>query len=76
MYMKTTKLLLKQEIRNNRKKDCMKCLECSRFQIKEILLCEVPGCPLWEERPKEAKGLHTLVKQLRQKNNDVSEAEE
>jgi len=72
--MRTKKLILKKEIKNLYKTIHMKCLECCCSQIKEVLLCDIPGCPLWELRPKEAKGLQALIKRLKQKNSDVSEA--
>lgn len=66
--MKKTKYDLKKEIKCLRETVTLKCLECCNYQIQEVTECNVPGCPLWEERPKEAKGLYTLIKQLRQKN--------
>jgi len=72
--MKTKKLILKKEIKYRDEAIFMKCLDCCCCQIKEILLCEIPGCPLWKLRPKEGKGLYTLIKQLKQKNLGLYEA--
>ncbi|MFA6016799.1 MAG: hypothetical protein WC744_01795 [Patescibacteria group bacterium] len=69
--MKTKKLVLKQQIKNLRQSIFMKCLDCTCCQPKEILLCEKNGCPLWNYRPKEGKGLHMLIDQLKQKNPDL-----
>lgn len=69
--MKIKHAELKKHIKNLRAHIFMKCLECTNCQPKEILHCQSYGCPLWEERPIEAKGLYTLIKRLRQKNNDV-----
>ena len=74
--MKTKKLILKKEIKYRDKAIFMKCLDCCCCQIKEILLCEIKGCPLWELRPKESRGLYTLIKQLKQKNLGLYEANE
>lgn len=73
-HMKIKKLALKKEIKNLRQSIFMKCLDCCCCQIKEILLCEIQGCPLWKLRPKEGAGLYTLIKQLKQKNPQLYEA--
>jgi len=73
-HMKTKKLALKKEIKNLQQSIFMKCLDCCCCQIKEILLCEIPGCPLWNFRPNEGKGLYTLINQLKQKNPQLYEA--
>lgn len=70
---------LKKEVKHLQKIIFLKCIECcncsqSSSNIKEIINCNIPGCPLWIERPIEAKGLYTLIKQLRQKNIEISEA--
>ncbi len=69
--MKTRKIALKKAIKNLRRSIFMKCLDCTCCQPKEIFLCEVPGCPLWNLRPKEGKGLLTLIDRLKQKNPDL-----
>jgi len=74
MHMKNKKLVLRKEIKDLHKSITMKCLECSCFQIKDTLLCDVPRCPLWEIRPTKAEGLYTLIKQYRQKNLSSSQA--
>lgn len=66
--MKTNKLGLKKEIKYRDQAIFSKCLDCCCCQIKEILLCETQGCPLYELRPKEPKGLYTLIEKLKQKN--------
>lgn len=72
--MKTKKLTLKKEIKYRDQAIFMKCLDCCCCQIKEILLCEIPGCPLWNFRPNAGKGLYTLIKLLKQKNPQLYEA--
>lgn len=72
--MKTNKISLKRQIKYLQKTIYLKCLECCNCQIKEVIDCEVKGCPLWETRPVEANGLYVLVKQLRKKNLTNSEA--
>lgn len=72
--MKTKKIALKRKIKNLRTTIFMKCLDCTCCQPKEILLCEIQGCPLWEFRPKETNGLYTLINQLKQKNLGLYEA--
>jgi len=74
--MKTKKIALKKQIKYLQEIIFMKCLDCTCCQIKEIINCEIKGCPLWEKRPKEAKGLYTLIKTLRQKNPELYEAKE
>jgi hypothetical protein len=66
--MQTKKLQLKKEIKELRKIIAMKCLDCVNCQAKEVLNCQITGCPLWEKRPKELRGLYTLIKELKQKN--------
>lgn len=66
--MKTNKLYLKKQIKHLQKLISMKCLDCTNCQPKEILLCEIKGCPLWEKRPIKANGLYTLIKRLKQNN--------
>lgn len=73
--MKTKQVELKKQIKNLRSHIFMKCLECMNFQPKEIRLCQSPSCPLWQKRPIKARGLYTLIKRLRQKNNDEEVAE-
>ena len=65
---------LKKEIKLLQSATWMKCLDCINCQPKEIILCEIRGCPLWEFRPKEKKGLYTLIKRLKQKNRGLNEA--
>lgn len=72
--MKTKKITLKREINKLHNLIFMKCLDCECCQIKEILRCDIKGCPLWEQRPFSAKGLYTLVKRLKQKNPGLYEA--
>ena len=72
--MKTNKLSLKKEIKYRDEAIFMKCLDCCCCEIKEILLCNKPGCPLWELKPKKAKGLYALIKRLKQKNPEFYEA--
>ncbi|OGK23157.1 hypothetical protein A2954_00510 [Candidatus Roizmanbacteria bacterium RIFCSPLOWO2_01_FULL_37_12] len=72
--MKTTKNNLKKEIKKFKEIVAMKCLVCTKYQIKEIILCEIKGCPLWEYRPRQARGLYTLIKRLKQKNLGLYEA--
>lgn len=66
--MKTKKASLKKQITFLKSSIWMKCLDCTNCQPKEIFLCEIDGCPLWKNRPLEAKGLYSLIKQLKQKN--------
>lgn len=72
--MKTNKISLKRQIKNLNDLVAMKCLECSNCQIKEVLLCEIKGCPLWKNRPNKAKGLYILVRHLKQNNSKNFEA--
>lgn len=74
--MKIKQVELKKQIKNLRTHIFMKCLECTNCQPKEILRCQSYECPLWKERPVEAKGLYTLIKRLRQNNNEFHEAKE
>lgn len=66
--MKINKTTLKKQVTLLKSSIWMKCLDCTNCQPKEIILCEIDGCPLWNDRPLEAKGLYTLIKQLKQKN--------
>jgi len=70
--MKTKKNNLKRQIKILRAAIFSKCLDCTCCQPKEILLCEIPGCPLF--RPKELAGLYSLTEKLKQKNPDLYEA--
>lgn len=72
--MKTNKLNLKKQIKTFQITIYLKCLECCNRQIKEVTECNISGCPLWKERPLEAKGLYTLAKRLSRENNQFSEA--
>jgi hypothetical protein len=74
--MKTNKISLKKQIKHLLDLISMKCLDCTCCQPKEIILCEIEGCPLWEKRPLKTKGLYTLVKRLKQKNPGLYEAKE
>ncbi|MBI4973315.1 hypothetical protein HZC27_01765 [Candidatus Roizmanbacteria bacterium] len=69
--MKTQKIALKKEMKSLRQSIFMKCLDCTCCQSKEILLCEIPGCPLWNLRPKKLEGLYVLIEKLKQKNPDL-----
>ena len=40
-----------RKINSPTKRIKMKCLDCSNFCRKEIELCTVNSCPLWEVRP-------------------------
>lgn len=66
--------ILKKEISDLQQTISMKCLECCNCEIQEVKVCLITGCPLWKKKPVEAKGLHTLVKQLRQNNLVIPEA--
>lgn len=66
--MKIKKTILKKQLKNLQDLISMKCLDCTCCNPKEIFLCEIDGCPLFKERPTEAKGLYTLIKRLKQKN--------
>lgn len=72
--MRTKKRDLKRVIKYLHESISSKCLECCCCQIKEVILCNILGCPLWDLRPKTAKGLHTLIERLKQKNNQNIEA--
>jgi hypothetical protein len=73
--MKTRKIDLKNQIKELRKVIAMNCLDCVCCQPKEVLACEMNNCPAWQERPKEARGLYILVKELKKKNLGDYEAE-
>lgn len=66
--MKIKKTDLKKKINILQEAIYSKCLDCTCCQPKEILLCEIQGCPLWEFRPIEKKGLQILIKRLKEKN--------
>ena len=66
--MKTKKLELKGEIKNLRKIIALKCLDCVSNQIREINTCEIRGCSLWVERPKNFKGLLLRKNKIKIKN--------
>jgi len=72
--MKKTKVDLKRQIKHLQKIISLKCLECTNLQIHEVSACAITGCPLWSERPREAIGLRTLIKQLRQQETTIIEA--
>ena len=72
--MKTKKLELKNQIKKLKNAIAMKCLDCVCCQPKEILKCQISGCPLWKERPKKLEGLYTLIKELKKKNIGFYEA--
>ncbi len=72
--MKTKKNNLKKIIKILQAAIFSKCLECSNYQIKEVLFCNILGCPLWDLRPKQATGLYILIEKLKQKNNRNIEA--
>ncbi len=76
MNMKTNKLSLKKELKYLQTLISMKCLECCCFQFKEVLNCNITDCPLWEVRPKEGKGVYTLIKRMKQKKSSNFEANE
>lgn len=72
--MRTNKKGLKKEIKELKKAIFMKCLDCTCFQPKEIINCEISSCPLWKNRPREAKGLYILSKELKGKKDENFEA--
>lgn len=72
--MRTNKISLKKQIKHLRNLISIKCLDCTCCQIREIIHCEIKGCPLWKERPNEAKGVYTLIKRLKEKNLGLYEA--
>jgi len=72
--MKIKKTDLKKKINTLQEVVYSKCLDCCCLQTKEILFCEIQGCPLWEHRPKQTKRLYTLIKRLKQKNIGLYEA--
>ena len=73
--MKTNKISLKRQIKHLQNLISMKCLDCTCCQINKIIYCEIKGCPLWEKRPTQAKGVYTLIKRLKQKNLGLYEAD-
>ncbi|MCX6731076.1 MAG: hypothetical protein NTZ55_04455 [Candidatus Roizmanbacteria bacterium] len=78
--MKIKKAKLRKEIKHLRQTIFLKCLECNNChqasgQIKEVIECDITGCPLWGERPLEAKGLFTLIRRLRKIISTSSEAD-
>lgn len=73
--MRTKKIELKNQINNYKKVIAEKCLECVCCQPREILICDIFGCPLWQYRPKIINGLYILANGLREKNNGFFEAE-
>lgn len=66
--MRTKKNNLKKIIKILQAAIFSKCLDCTCCQSKEILLCEITGCPLYQFRPKELKGLHLLIEKLKKDN--------
>lgn len=72
--MKTKKLELRNEIKVLKKVIAAKCLDCVCCQPLEIGGCEIKDCPLWQKRPQKLKGLYTLIKELKEKNNGFYEA--
>lgn len=72
--MRTNKLALKNQIKDYKKAIAMKCLDCVNCQPTEILRCQITGCPLWNFRPKNMKGLYTLIKVLKKNNPSFYEA--
>ncbi|HKZ39721.1 MAG TPA: hypothetical protein VJ044_02095 [Candidatus Hodarchaeales archaeon] len=73
--MRTNKLNLRREIKNLNKAIAMKCLDCVCCQAKEVLRCQITGCPLWNLRPKRLKGLYTIIRELKKKNPGYYQAE-
>lgn len=53
----------------------MKCLDCDNCQPKEVLQCDISGCPLWGKRPKTLRGLYTFIKVLKENNLGFYEAD-
>lgn len=74
--MKINKTTLKKKVKNLCISIWKKCLDCTNCQPKEIFNCETSDCPLWKKRPLKAKGLYTLIKQLKQTNLSSFEAKE
>ena len=73
--MKTRKHELKNEIKTLKNAIAAKCLDCVCCQPKEIIRCQITGCPLWDKRPKELTGVYLLMKVLKEKNPGFFEAE-
>lgn len=75
--MKIKKSDLRKEINNLQQAIYKNCIDCSGFQPKEAVLCDLKQCPLWAYRPKKLKGLYSLAKRYKQKINlQKLEAEE
>lgn len=72
--MKSKKIDLKKEIKHLKQTIALKCLDCVSCQPKEILKCQISGCPLWGEKPKELKGVYSFIKVLKKKNPGFYEA--
>jgi predicted nucleic acid binding AN1-type Zn finger protein len=66
--MKTKKIELKNIIKDYKKAIAMNCLDCVCCQPKEVIICGISNCSLYEKRPKELKGMYRLAKELRKKN--------
>ena len=62
------KTTLKKEISHLKKLIYSKCLDCTNYQPKEIVLCPVKNCSLWKVRPQKKRGLYSLAKHLKQEN--------
>lgn len=65
--MKTNKINLKKEISILKKTIAAKCLDCVCYQPKEIQRCQIINCPLWNYRPAGARGMYSLIKELKKK---------
>ncbi|MCM8787537.1 MAG: hypothetical protein NC935_05730 [Candidatus Omnitrophica bacterium] len=65
---------LKKQIKQLKEKIYAKCLDCTCYQPKEVILCEIKECPLWSERPKDKKGLYSLSRNLKRKKSQFFEA--
>jgi hypothetical protein len=73
--MRTNKLNLKRKIKEMHRVIAMKCLDCDNCQPKEVLQCDISGCPLWGKRPKTLRGLYTFIKVLKENNLGFYEAD-
>jgi len=69
--MRTKKNNLKKIIKILRAAIFSKCLDCICCQPNEILLCQITSCPLFHFRPKEMKGLYSLIEKLKKNNPDL-----